>query len=305
MLRRLRRSQKSALGLMLQRSCRFYCDDPSFIPQYDKLVQRFKDSHIPDPESSAKWIALSAQSDPSLLETLVQCRLSRMPLQYIIKEWPFRGLNLQMRPPVFIPRPETEKIIDLAIAFNPKSVLEIGCGSGAIAIGLLSECPSIQRCVAVDRSKMAVDLTKDNAKRLLGNQNQSKLEVLCNPINSGGTFEYPIEGPFDLVISNPPYILRKDLHNVEPEIGLYEDLRALDGGPDGLDVIKSIFSWISQEGVLNSDSSRLILEVDPCHPSIVIPKYLEDSPGIPISIESIHTDYLERERFVIIKKKFI
>eukprot|EP00096_Caligus_rogercresseyi_P013432 TRINITY_DN6079_c0_g1_i1.p1 TRINITY_DN6079_c0_g1~~TRINITY_DN6079_c0_g1_i1.p1 ORF type:complete len:309 (-),score=27.45 TRINITY_DN6079_c0_g1_i1:8-934(-) len=288
---------------------RHFSEDLSSLPHYNEIYQRFKDSNIPDPESSAKWISLHAQKDPILRETLVTCRLSRMPLQYILKEWPFRGLNLSMRPPVFIPRPETEKIVEIASELKPKRVLEIGCGSGAISLALLTEIPSIENLFSIDRSQLAVDLTLENAERLLDSSLRDKLRVYVNPLDPEGSFHdkeefFPSE-PFDLVISNPPYILRKDLHNVQPEIALYEDLRALDGGADGLDVVKSIFSWVSKTELFSAEGSRLLLEVDPCHPSIVIPKYLEEFPDLQLSIEAVYKDFLDRERFVLMRKSSV
>ncbi|KAG8271642.1 HemK methyltransferase member 1 [Homalodisca vitripennis] len=112
------------------------------------------------------------------IRTLCECRLARMPVQYIIKEWDFRDLQLTMSPPVFIPRPETEQLVDLVLEAAPPDglFLEIGCGSGAICLSLLKALPKA-RVVAVDQSKMACQLTSDNALR---NDLTSNLQIIQN-----------------------------------------------------------------------------------------------------------------------------
>ncbi|XP_060775538.1 MTRF1L release factor glutamine methyltransferase isoform X3 [Neoarius graeffei] len=99
-------------------------------------------------------------------------RLTRMPVQYVIEEWDFRDLTLKMRPPVFIPRPETEELVslvlkDLQSQWGVKTLrcLEVGCGSGAISLSLLHSVPQL-KAVALDQSQAAVRLTKENADRL-------------------------------------------------------------------------------------------------------------------------------------------
>ncbi|XP_045547821.1 MTRF1L release factor glutamine methyltransferase isoform X2 [Salmo salar] len=101
-------------------------------------------------------------------------RLTRMPVQYVIEEWDFRDLTLKMRPPVFIPRPETEELVGLVLTdLQMKQgtglseetsfrCLEVGCGSGAISLSLLKSLPQL-RAIALDKNKDAVDLTRENS----------------------------------------------------------------------------------------------------------------------------------------------
>ncbi|XP_034633317.1 MTRF1L release factor glutamine methyltransferase isoform X2 [Trachemys scripta elegans] len=123
-------------------------------------------------------------------------RLQRMPVQYVLGEWDFRELTLKMRPPVFIPRPETEELVSLVLEEELQRsgspaviaghqcptvvphpvILEIGCGSGAIALSLLSKLPK-SRVIAVDKEEAAVNLTRENA--------QSKREVPTSPGSLG------------------------------------------------------------------------------------------------------------------------
>ena len=111
------------------------------------------------------------------LAIMSQCRLANMPLQYILGYWDFRELRLKMRPPVFIPRPETEELVGIVLKHltcfeNQKviNVLEIGCGSGAISLSLLKEYISKSnhlKILAIDQSASACNLTSENAAQIL------------------------------------------------------------------------------------------------------------------------------------------
>nr|XP_023476133.1 hemK methyltransferase family member 1 isoform X2 [Equus caballus] len=108
------------------------------------------------------------------IEELSSCRLQRMPVQYILGEWDFQGLSLKMAPPVFIPRPETEELVEWVLeevtqrshvvgAQGGPLILEVGCGSGAISLSLLSQLPQ-SRVIAVDKGEAAICLTHENAQ---------------------------------------------------------------------------------------------------------------------------------------------
>ena len=109
------------------------------------------------------------------LSTYVQCRLARMPVQYIMGDWDFRSLTLKMRPPVFIPRPETEELVGHVLEHltshqesqseDSLNVLEVGCGSGAICLSLLKESPIWLRVLAVDQVNVRV---KKYVTKLMG-----------------------------------------------------------------------------------------------------------------------------------------
>merc|ERR1712107_670237 len=170
------------------------------------------------------------------LEGLVHCRLARMPIQYLVGNWDFRDITLDLRPPVFIPRPETEQLVEEVLSRLPPtpcpcSVLEVGPGSGAICLALL-KARSDLRITAVEQSIAAVELTRHNAEKL---GLQERLTLIQEKVG-----QVQLETTFDAVVSNPPYVLRKDLANLEPEIHVYEDLRALDGGAEGMDVILQV-----------------------------------------------------------------
>ena len=166
-------------------------------------------------------------------------------------------------------------------------MLEIGPGSGAICLSLLNARTDI-RITAVERSIAAAELTKHNAEKL---GLQDRLTVIQDRVE-----KVQLEESFDAVVSNPPYVLRKDLAFLEPEIHVYEDLRALDGGAEGIDVILQLLELSSQ--VLKKDKSAFIaLEVDPCHPHILPPK-LEQ-----FYASEVIQDFRDKERFMVLKWK--
>lgn len=159
--------------------------------------------------------------DRCLLEQLYQELAQHKPYQYLIGQAEFRELTLAVDERVLIPRPETEELVDLILAENPQtqlSVLDIGTGSGAIALSLKSERPTWQ-VTASDVSYDALCVARDNAKRC-------QLDVT---FIQSDVFEQ-IEGRYDLIVSNPPYIAYEDKDEVglnvltsEPHLALFAD----------------------------------------------------------------------------------
>ncbi len=158
-------------------------------------------------------------------------RARREPLQYILGSQEFFGLDFAVTPAVLIPRHDTEVLVAEALRRAPaaKLVLDIGVGSGCIAVALAKHLPKSE-VWGVDQSPEAVALTQMNAER-----NGVRI-TLC----SGSLFE-PLGGEqFDLIVSNPPYIPTADLAGLQPEVRDFEPGGALDGGPDGLDFYRLI-----------------------------------------------------------------
>ncbi|XP_071669218.1 MTRF1L release factor glutamine methyltransferase isoform X2 [Patagioenas fasciata] len=234
----------------------------------------FETNGIPEARESSEYIVsfvLGAKTFQSLnskslytpltalqqeqIQQLSNKRLERMPVQYVLGEWDFQDLTLKMRPPVFIPRPETEDLVSLVVEEEswkceknsdlcfPVSVphpviLEIGCGSGAISLSLLCKLPQSQ-VIAVDKEKTAVDLTRENAHRL---QLQDRIHILHHDVSLSSAKQLLLWGPLDFIVSNPPYVFHEDMASLDAEILCYENLDALDGGDDGLRVIKTILA---------------------------------------------------------------
>ncbi|XP_063797446.1 MTRF1L release factor glutamine methyltransferase isoform X1 [Pseudophryne corroboree] len=281
----------------------------------------FQDHGIPEPVESSEILvahilgAKTFHSMPShlsrshisaeqltLIEGMAQERLRRVPVQYIIGEWDFLDMTLQMRPPVFIPRPETEELVGLVVAdcavlrrSAEATILEVGCGSGAVSLALLRSIPQA-RLIAVDKTEAAVNLTRDNAERL---GLQHRIHVLQHDVLSDPTERLLDLGPVDVVVSNPPYIFTEDMSQLEPEILRYEDHSALDGGPDGMDVIKGVLRLAHH---LLSPNGDVFLEVDPRHPDMV-EAWLCDHPEEELQLLSSVRDFCGKSRFLHIRRR--
>ncbi|XP_056292738.1 MTRF1L release factor glutamine methyltransferase [Pseudoliparis swirei] len=231
-------------------------------------------------------------------------RLSRMPVQYVIEEWDFRDLTLKMRPPVFIPRPETEELVELVLtdlemkpgsgigADGQHTCLEVGCGSGAISLSLLKSLPQL-KVTALDQSQDAVDLTRENALGL-----QDRLQVHRLDVMKDAETLLSLCRHVSTLVSNPPYLFSEDMTTLEPEIFLFEDHAALDGGKDGLKVIKQILTLAPQ---ILSNHGRVYLEVDPRHPPL-IQQWVEVNVEEMRYVETRH-DITGRPRFCILRKE--
>jgi len=282
-----------------------------------KTMNLLMEMSVPEPETSSKYLVSHALGfkykdacdkllDEDLtseqiteLDRLVACRMARMPVQYIVGNWDFREITLQVRPPVFIPRPETEQLVQIVLnniaSDQPVSLLEVGPGCGTICLSLLHENKNI-KMTAFERSKMAAELTKENAKLLNLNDRLEVHEVKVE----GGTELPPAlqQQKYDAIVSNPPYVLRKDLSNLEPEISLYEDLRALDGGAQGLDVILDILKLANR---VLEPGGLVYLEVDPCHPVILPDQLIKQS--IPFKVLETIKDFTGKDRFMILGRE--
>ncbi len=157
---------------------------------------------------------------------LAQRRNKGEPVAYILGRKEFYGLELQVDPSVLIPRPETELLVDLALEKRPGSMLDLGTGSGAIAIAVKSRSPDA-RVVAVDSDPAALATAKRNAARL-------NVEI---DFRHSRWFETLAGERFELIVSNPPYVASGDPHLADLR---YEPQAALVAGRDGLDCIRDI-----------------------------------------------------------------
>ncbi len=166
-------------------------------------------------------------------QKFLERRAKREPLQYILGTVEFMGMNFNVQKGVLIPRQDTETLVEKAVLYienSPKelSVLDMCTGSGCIAVSIekMCHCGSVD---AVDVSKEALDIAKENSKK-----NNSSVRFICSNLWED------VEGKYDLVVSNPPYIKRKDIGNLMSEVKDYEPVISLDGGEDGLDFYRRI-----------------------------------------------------------------
>ncbi len=167
-------------------------------------------------------------------EALLQRRCSGEPLAHITGEREFWSLTLRVTPDTLIPRPDTELLVERALAhLDPRStgrIADLGTGSGAIALALCHECPGLQ-IDASDRIPAALEVAKDNARRLGCERIRFHLGDWCQALPEGAVY--------DLLLSNPPYIEADDPHLSQGDLPR-EPLSALASGADGLDDIRRI-----------------------------------------------------------------
>ncbi len=166
-------------------------------------------------------------------QALLARRLAGEPIAYILGSREFYGLNLMVTPDTLIPRPDTETLVEAALAKIPNdahwSILDLGTGSGAIALAIAKHRPQAN-VIAVDASNAALEIAEKNARNLDVNNIQ---------FNLGDWFD-ALEGErFDLIVSNPPYIEQGDEHLIQGDLR-FEPTSALASGVDGLDDIRQI-----------------------------------------------------------------
>jgi release factor glutamine methyltransferase len=186
----------------------------------------------------------SARAD---FESALGRRAAREPLAYITGEKGFRRIVLRVDRSVLIPRPETELLVDVVKDAAPARVLEVATGSGAVALALADELPSVS-IMATDVSPEALEVAAGNARRLgLGD----RARFLRADLLDG------VEGRYDAIAANLPYVRAGEIDTLQPEIA-FEPRGALDGGPDGLDLVRALVAQIAA-GFAYGEVSRRIL----------------------------------------------
>lgn len=170
---------------------------------------------------------------------LVRRRLRREPVAYVLGRKGFRHLELAVDSRVLIPRPETELLVELALELRPRRVLDVGTGSGAVALAIADEVPGCE-VVATDTSAAALEVARANAERLGMADRVELVEGMLPPTAAEGVGASGSDGSrFDLVVANLPYVAEAEWAELEPEVTEWEPREALLAGPDGLDVIRA------------------------------------------------------------------
>ena len=171
--------------------------------------------------------------DARAFAELVRRRLRREPVAYILGSRGFRHIELAVDPRCLIPRPETELLVELALEVEPATVLDVGTGSGAIALAVADELPGA-RVSATDMYPEALDVARVNAQ-LLGVADRVAFEH--------GSL--PRDGAFDLLLANLPYVGAREWLGLEPEVRDFEPRGALVPGPSGLEAFEALLGELS------------------------------------------------------------
>ena len=176
------------------------------------------------------------------LRTLTARRVQREPMAYILGEREFWGLTFKVTPDVLVPRPDTETVIEAALALLPDRtrawrVLDLGVGSGCLLLTLLKEFLNATG-TGLDASGEAIAIARVNAEAL---GVASRVHLIEGDWRASGWIA-GLDAPFDLVVSNPPYIEAGAIDRLMPEVARYEPRLALDGGADGLAAYRIIAS---------------------------------------------------------------
>jgi release factor glutamine methyltransferase len=237
------------------------------------VAQAFRSAGIEDADVDARVLIghalhldrarLITQSDRilearevNMISALAARRSNREPVSRILGQKEFWSIELTITPDVLVPRPETETVVEGALDFVVRGglrmeklrILDIGAGSGALLLALLRELPNATG-VGTDISVAALDVARGNAAR-------SGVAGRC--IFVASNIASSVEGPFDLLVSNPPYIEHDEIVSLAPEVRNYDPAVALDGGADGLAAYRSIASDVRR---LLAPGGRMFVEL--------------------------------------------
>ena len=247
-------------------------------------IQQIPEHELARLREKAKEITGSQSDYHSSYTELLTRRLNGEPLQYIEEYIPFYSIQINVDQRCLIPRPETEFLIELIKnkSDNPKKILDVGTGTGCIALMLKKLYPK-STVDACDISLEALDLSKENSEinNLEINLFQSDL---LNDVE---------EVDYDVIVANLPYIPTNTLSSLESEVVDYEPLLALDGGVDGLLYINRLIKEIEEKDLTNL---TLFLEVDTSHATTILNNL---SHWKQVELEK---DLVERDRYIIAKR---
>jgi release factor glutamine methyltransferase len=200
---------------------------------------------------------LLASTELADVKGLIQRRVGREPLQYILGTQEFCGLEFHVNPAVLIPRPETELLVEYVAqrisSEQPATIVDVCTGSGCIAVAIARQRPRA-RLIATDLSSRSLDVARQNAARHSVGERMIWLEGNL----LGALAGQRLEGQVDVIVSNPPYIAEADWATLQPEVRLFEPRGALVAGPKGTELHERL---LQEAGRYLSPGGALILEV--------------------------------------------
>ena len=247
-------------------------------------IQQIPEHELARLREKAKEITGSQSDYHSAYTELLTRRLNGEPLQYIEEYIPFYSIQINVDQRCLIPRPETEFLIELVKnkSDNPKKILDVGTGTGCIALMLKKLYPE-STVDACDISLEVLDLAKEN----------SEINNLEINLFQSDLLRDVEEVDYDIIVANLPYIPTETLSNLESEVVDYEPLVALDGGNDGLLYINRLVKEIEVKDIKNL---TLFLEVDTSHATTILNNL---SHWKEVELEQ---DLVERDRYIIAKR---
>lgn len=206
---------------------------------FDEIVRLLVSSKIPSPRMEARMLLEHSPKDQ--LDDLVSKRCAHFPLDKLLGQKDFYKNTFLVSEDVLSPRPDTEVLVEAAIAVitqhNFQDLLDLGTGSGCILLSILEDCKALSG-VGVDQSFLALDIASQNAEKL----NFSSRAKFIKASWFDDDFLNKINQKFDVIVSNPPYIPSSDIETLDEEVKLHDPMSALDGGLDGYDHYKQIAS---------------------------------------------------------------
>ena len=219
---------------------------------------------------------------------VIRRRTGREPLQHIMGSQEFWGLEFMVTPDVLIPRPETEHIIEAALAIvqdrnSPVRIIDLCTGSGCIAVSLAKELAAA-RIIATDASEKALAVARENSRR---HGVAERIRFLQGDL-FGPLEELDLRGQVDILVSNPPYVLAGNLSTLQPEVRDYEPQMALIAGPEGTEIairiIRTAPEYLKQNGALIMEmgmgQSEALMRAVAATSAYAGPDILKDLAGI-------------------------
>jgi len=227
----------------------------------------------------------------------VRRRLAHEPVAYILGRRSFYDVELYVNRYVLIPRPETEHLVEEALAWGrahqsvragvPLGVVDVGTGSGALAIVLARHLPRA-RLWAVDLSREALDVAAANLRRY---GLQHRVLLVCGDLLAA------LRGPFSLIVANLPYVAHDELGALQPDVSSYEPCLALDGGPEGLKLIRRLLAELPERLAV---PGLALLEIDP-RQAVAVVQATRDL--LPTAAITLLRDYAGLDRLVRIEQE--
>jgi release factor glutamine methyltransferase len=218
-------------------------------------------------------------SERAAIAALAERRLAHEPVARILGVKEFWGLPFRLNEETLVPRPETETVVETALAAlgsqrqHELRIADLGTGSGALLLALLNECPRALG-IGTDLSRDAIGCARRNAHAL--RLHQRAFFTVCN-------YGTALKGLFDLVVSNPPYVRRCDIATLQPEVRLFDPARALDGGDDGLDGYRAITADADR---LLAPGGLIVVEIGVGQTNAVVGLF----SAMGLAVESPYTD---------------